>query len=245
MTVPDIENAAVQALQAEIDAAAGRPVPLVLTEYGQLLSSTPDPLEAPYFLDSLDEALLNASQLADWIKLGIPVADRQLLDAELPLPGLVSNGLPGAAPFATSGAIVTSGPQTVVQPTGEFLTLMRPLAGGSLLGTTMTADPSLTGSNPPSGVLAVVSAATTAGLQVVVINRSPAVDVASAVQFTGVTGSGTASVTTLDGPSPLADNTSQAPDTVSTTTSGVAVSHGVATITFPAHSISLITVPGL
>ncbi len=245
MTVPDVENAAVQTLQTEVDEAAGHHVPLVLSEYGQLIDSTPDPLSAPYFLNSLDEALLNASQLADWIKLGIPVADRQLLDAELPTPSAVTNGLPDAAPFATSGAITTPGPQTVVQPTGEYLALMTPLASGNLLPATVSADPTISSSNATtSGDLAVVSAATPGGVRLVVINRSPTVDVSCAVQFTGVTGSATAMVITLDGPSPLSDNSGQAPETVSTTASAAAVSDGTATITFPAHSISLVTVPG-
>lgn len=245
MTLPDVENAAVKTLQAEVDRAAGHHVPLVLSEYGQLIDSTPDPLDAPYFLNSLDEALVNASQLADWIRLGIPVADRQLLDAELPAPSAVTAGLPGAAPFATTGAITTLGPQTVVQPTGEYLALMKPLAGGNLLDATVSGDPALPSSNPaPTGDLAVVSAATPAGVQLVVINRSPNVDVASAVNFAGVTRSTTATVTTLDGPSPLSDNSSQAPNTVSTSTSAAAVTGGAATITFPAHSISLVSLPG-
>jgi hypothetical protein len=184
-----VEDASVQALQTEVDQAAGRHVPLVLTEYGQLINSTPDPLDAPYFLNSLDEALLNASQLADWIQLGVPVADRQLLDAELPAGSAVTAGLPGAAPFATSGAITTPGPQTVVQPTGEYLGLMRSLAGGSLLTATVSGNPALASSNPsPSGDLAVVSAATPGGVDLVVINRSPSAAVGSTVQFAGVTG---------------------------------------------------------
>jgi alpha-L-arabinofuranosidase len=246
MTVPDVENAAVQTLQADVDKAAGRHVPLILSEYGQHIDSTPDPLEAPYFLNSLDEALVNASQLADWIQLGVPVADRQLLDAELPAPSAVTAGLPGAAPFATSGAITTPGPQTVVQPTGEYLALMKRLAGGGLLDATVSANPALPSTNPaPTGDLAVVSAATPAGVRLVVINRSPDVDVASTVDFAGMTASATATVTTLDGPSPLSDNTSQTPNTVSTSTSTAAVTAGGAvTITFPAHSISLVTLPG-
>ncbi|MGH2888075.1 MAG: alpha-L-arabinofuranosidase C-terminal domain-containing protein [Solirubrobacteraceae bacterium] len=244
VTVPDIENAAVNSLQANVDKTAGRHVPLVLSEYGQLIDSTPDPIEAPYFLTSLDEALVNASQLADWIQLGIPVADRQLLDAELPAPSAVTSGLPGAAPFATSGAITTPGPQTVVQPTGQYLALMKPLAGGRLLDATVSANPPLPSSNAvATGDLAVVSAATPAGVQLVVINRSPAADVTSTVDFGTATGPASATVTTLDGPSPLSDNSTQAPDTVSTSASTAVVAGGLATIAFPAHSISLVTLP--
>jgi alpha-L-arabinofuranosidase len=248
MAVPDVtEVNAVQALQAEVDAAAGHHVPLVLTEYGQLIDSTPDPLDAPYYLNSLDEALINASQLANWIGLGIPVADRQLLTAELPAATAVTSGLPGAAPFAVTGAITTPGPTTVVQPTGLYLGLMKPLAGGALLPSTVAGNPVLTTSGASAvGDLSVVSAATSSGPSVVVavINRSPTADVPASVAFSGVPGSGAATVTTLDGPSPLSDNTAAAPTTVTTSTSTAAVTAGSTVVTFPAHSISLVTLPG-
>src|SRR6202012_3959 len=97
----------------------------------------------------------------------------------------VTSGLRGAAPFATTGAITTPGPQSVVQPTGEYLALMEPLAGGSLLGATVGGNPTLESSGPTGGDLAVVSAATSAGVRLVVINRSPSADVPSAVTFAG------------------------------------------------------------
>jgi alpha-L-arabinofuranosidase len=248
MAVPDVtEVNAVQGLQAQVDAAAGHHVPLVLTEYGQLINSTPDPLDAPYYLNSLDEALVNASQLANWIGLGIPVADRQLLTAELPPTDQVTTGLPGAAPFAVTGAITTPGPTTIVQPTGLYLGLMKPLAGGTLLPSTVAGNPVLTTSATSSvGDLSVVSAATSSGPSVVVavINRSPTADVLSSVAFSGVSGSGAATVTTLDGPSPLSDNTAAAPDTVTTSTSTASVTAGATVVDFPAHSISLVTLPG-
>jgi hypothetical protein len=248
MAVPDVtEVNAVQGLQAQVDTAAGRQVPLVLTEYGQLINSTPDPLDAPYYLNSLDEALVNASQLANWIGLGIPVADRQLLTAELPAADQVTAGLPGAAPFAVTGAITTPGPTPVVQPTGLYLGLMKPLAGGTLLASTVVGNPVLTTSGASSvGDLSVVSAATSGGpsVAVAVINRSPTADVPASVDFAGVTASGTANVTTLDGPSPLSDNTVAAPTTVTTTASTAPVTAGGTVLTFPAHSVTLLSLPG-
>jgi alpha-N-arabinofuranosidase len=248
MAVPDVtEVNAVQGLQAQVDTAAGRQVPLVLTEYGQLINSTPDPLDAPYYLNSLDEALVNASQLANWIGLGVPVADRQLLTAELPAADQVTAGLPGAAPFAVTGAITTPGPTPVVQPTGLYLGLMKPLAGGTLLASTVVGNPVLTTSGASSvGDLSVVSAATSGGpsVAVAVINRSPTADVPASVDFAGVTASGTANVTTLDGPSPLSDNTVAAPTTVTTTASTAPVTAGGTVLTFPAHSVTLLSLPG-
>jgi alpha-N-arabinofuranosidase len=257
MGVPDVsEVAAVQSLQTLADQTAGHHVPLVLTEYGQLISATPDanaldPNAPNYYLNSLDEALINASQLADWIKLGIPVADRQLLDAQLPDPTAVTSGLPGAAPFAVTGAISTpgelapAGSPTVLEPTGQALGLMKPLAGGALLGTSVAANPVLTTQGTTSvGDLSTVSAATPAGVQLVVINRSPTDDVAASVAFSGLSGTGTASVTTLDGPSPLSDNTIAAPLAVTTSTASVAVTGGSAVVDFLAHSVTLVSLPG-
>jgi alpha-N-arabinofuranosidase len=257
MAVPDVsEVSAVQSLQALVHQVAGPNIPLVLTEYGQLINSTPDanPLDpdAPnYYLNSLDEALVNASQLADWIKLGIPVADRQLLDAQLPDPSVVTAGLPGAAPFAVTGAIATPGEtaapgsSTVLEPTGQSLGLMKPLAGGALLDSSIAANPQLTTlGSTDVGDLSTVSAATAAGIQLVVINRSPTDDVAASVAFSGVSASGTASVTALDGPSPLSDNTAAAPTTVTTTASTAPVTAGTTALTFPAHSVTLVSLPG-
>jgi hypothetical protein len=254
MAIPDVtEVGAVQQLQAAADAAAGRHVPLVLTEYGQLIGATPDPATVPYYLNSLDEALVNASQLADWIRLGIPVADRQLLAAELPSSDLtdplnVTAGLPGNAPFAATGAITTPGPYAagpVVQPTGLFMGLMKPLAGGAQLTAAVAGNPQLTTAGDGTGVgdLSVVSAAGPNGIEVVVINRSPTADVPASLAVDGVTASGTATVTTLDGPSALSDNTAAAPTTVTTSSATAGVTGGSALLTFPAHSVSLVTLP--
>ena len=108
MAAPRSENTTAQMWQSAMRSVAGHAIPLDLSEYGSLLNDTPDPGLVPYYYDSLDEALLNASQLAFWIKLGgINVADRQVLTGEQPAAANVAAGLPGAAPFATTGAIVT------------------------------------------------------------------------------------------------------------------------------------------
>jgi alpha-L-arabinofuranosidase len=245
MGAPDTEATAVQSLESTASQAAGHPVPLVLSEYGQLINATPDPVQDPYYLDSLDEALVNASQLAAWIRLGVPVADRQLLDAEQPDAADVTHGLPGAAPFAVTGAIVTPGPQTIAEPTAQYLGLMRPLAGGRLLTARTNGDPQLTTADgAPVGDLSVVAAAGGGGIDVVAINRNPSDDVSSTLSLAGTKLSGRVTVATLDGPSALSDNTSDAPDTVHTTSSTVRMIGGDATLTLPAHSISLVRIGG-
>ncbi len=246
MAVPDSESANVQSWESEIQANAGRSIPVMLTEYGSLIGSTPDPSEYPYYDDSLDEALVNASQLADWIKDGIQVADRQVLDAEEPAADAVTDygGLPGAAPYAVTGAIVTPGPDTIVEPTGEYFELFKPLAGGTLLDTKMLNNPPLTASGTATGALSVIAAgAVDGGTDVVVINRDPDNSVNSTLDVDGTASAGVATLTTLNGPSALSYNTASDPDAVTTTTSYATVSDGTVALTFPAHSITLVAVP--
>ncbi len=137
MNAPVNELATLQSWQSAIQSAAGHAIPLELSEYGSIMGDTPDPTFVPYYYDSLDEALLNASQLATWINTGISVADRQLLDAETPAVADVAVGLPGGAPFATTGGIVTPGPNAVgpdvlaepdvAEPTAQYFQLFQPL----------------------------------------------------------------------------------------------------------------------
>ena len=247
MSAPVTEAANAQALEAAIVADAGHPVPLVLTEYGQLINAAPVPTQVPYYLNSLDEALVNASQLEQWISLGVPIADRQLLTAELPAPSAVTAGLPGASPFAVTGAISGPGPQTVVQPTAQYLRLMQPLAGEALLPSQTTQNPQITttSSGIAVGAISVVAGAGGGNVDVVAINRSANTDIPTAISLAGFHGHGAATVTTLDGPSELSDNTVAAPNTVTTASSIVPFSKGLTHLTLPAHSISLIQVNGL
>ena len=134
----------------------------------------------------------------------------------------------------------------MVQPTGEYLALMKPLAGGNLLDATVSANPALSSSNPATtGDLAVVSAATPAGVRLVVINRSPK----RRRRLRGAIRRGDGkrdshrdharrSVTTQRQLQPGAEHR------VDQHLSGSGDAGGTATITFPAHSISLVTLPG-
>jgi alpha-L-arabinofuranosidase len=242
MAVPDSEAAGLQTWESTIQADAGHGLPLVLTEYGSLIGSTPDPATYPYYDYSLDEALFNASQLADWIKAGVTVADRQLLDAGQPTAADVTDGLPGSAPNSVTGAIVTPGPNVVVQPTGQYFQLFKPLANGTQLNTAILNNPVLTTAGSTVGDLSVVAADHQGTTNVVVINRDPANTVSSALNVNGVSSDATATVTTLSGPSALSYNTAADPSTVATSTSHVSVRNGVISLAFPAHSITLVQV---
>jgi alpha-N-arabinofuranosidase len=244
MAVPDTEAATLQTWESTIQADSGHSLPLVLTEYGSLIGSTPDAADYPYYDESLDEALFNASQLANWIKAGVTVADRQLLTAEQPAPANVTVGLPGAAPDAVTGAITTPGPNVVAQATGEYFELFKPLAGGARLNTTIANNPVLTTSGSTVGDLSVVAADHQGATEVLVINRDPDNSVSSTLAVTGVGTGGRADVTTLDGPSALSYNTAAAPNTVATHTSSATVHNGAVSLTFPAHSITLLQLSG-
>jgi hypothetical protein len=246
MGEPYLESQAVQSRQAETTAAAGRHVPLVLSEYGQLVSSTPDRTVVPYYLSSLDEALLNASQLADWIRLGVPVADRQLLNAELPPASLTTASLRHLAPWSAGGAIVTGGARTVVEPAGQMLELMKPLAGERRLGIAVSHDPRLTtAGGHPIGDLSVVAGAGGGHVVIVAVNRDPDASVSVHISVSGLHGSGQATMTRLDGPSALSFNEVGLPPSVVTRTSRVRVFGGTIPLTLPPHSISRLTLAGL
>ena len=246
MGEPFLESAAVQILESEARQVTGRHVPLVLTEYGQLVSSTPDPGRAPYYLSSLDEALLNASQLAEWIRLGIPVADRQLLDAELPPADETTHSLRHIAPASAGGAIVTDGARSVIEPTGQMFEMMRPLAADRRLGISVAADPQLTlAQHHPIGDLSVLAGGGHGYVDVYAINRSPDSAVPVALSLAGFPGSGRVTLTTLDGPSALSINTLQAPHRVNVRVTHGRVDDGQLTTTLPAHSITGISLAGL
>lgn len=237
MTASSNEARASSQLEATIEKYAGRYIPLVETEYGQLLNSNPNGY--PYFHESLDEALLNASQLADWIRLGIPVADRQLLAAEIPPPSNCCAGLPGAAPYASTASIGTPGPDTVAEATGELYSAFAPLAGGTLLSTQTIENPTL----PRAGAsdvhtLSVLAVRKGGYLYLVGINRSPSDAVPGRVLLEGLAGTGPAAFTRLDGPSAVSYNTPSAPRTVRLSSGEVPADGSAFSVSFPAHSVT-------
>jgi len=243
MAAPAQEAQGAAQLEATISQYAKRQVPLALTEYGQLLSSNPDGY--PYYHDSLDAALLNASQLAAWIRLGVPVADRQLLAAEIPPPSQCCAGLPGAAPFATTGAIGTPGPDTVLEATGEVYGLFAPLADGSVLPVQTTGNPVLTtvgGNSVP--VLSVLAVRTPHHEYLLGINRSPSAAVTATVDPVAYQHHRVVDTRTLNAASSLSYNTPQQPPAVTLADGQATGGSGTFSYTFPAHSVTLLQLTG-
>ena len=114
MGAPLAEGAKLAQLQQEIRKYSGRNVPVVITEYGQLVR--PMPFADPDFNLSLDEGLLVASQLRQWIVHGILPAEKYLLvstpfiddnpvDLSIDPVGLSINSamIAGLAPFSVRG----------------------------------------------------------------------------------------------------------------------------------------------
>lgn len=225
-------------VQQAIDANAGaraKKIKVDVSEYGQVGNGHPD--ADPDYHGSLSEGLLMADDLADFIKLGVPVADKMALTdfVNAPQPG-------GAAAVSAplNAMIAGPGPTYQLQPTGLVPNLFRPMVSGTAVGTEVLGNPQRTlgdGSELPS-LTTVASRAANGSLDVLVINQDPENAVTSTVR-TGVTHSATAQVSTLNGPTILSRNLPG--DTqVKITDSTAHVGSGAFTYTFPAHSVTLI-----
>ncbi len=231
------ERAALASLQSAVRRYAGRPVPVLVTEYGQLVA--PVPASDPQFNLSLEEGLFSAAQIFTWAQTGVPVAEKYLtVSAPFPLTrfstmadtdqAMVASGL-----SVYSAMVVHSGPRFVAEPTGQVLGLLRALGGARLL-------PLSWGSrHPPPSVVALAALAPGRHLLVAVVNARAGASVAAQVQ--GPLGQGCmlrASV--LDGATPTSYNTPDRPALVTVRTSTTTVRCGSFHWVFPAHSLSLL-----
>lgn len=250
MAAADAQAATVAQTQAAIRDDAGRNIPLALTEYGQLLSSTPDGVDAATYQQSLDEALVNASQLADWIRLGIPVADRQLLtgavqpDPAIPLKRTAAIGTSSTSASCDGTPLDPPGPCTVLEATGEVYSLFAPLAGGTVLSEHTVGDPTLPNAGPPdTKALSVLAVRQGTNLDVVAINRSTTDDVPTQIALGGATPQGPATYRRLDGESSLSFNTPADPDAVSLATGSVDAGGNTVYLNMPAHSVTMVQIP--
>ena len=229
-------------LEAAVRHYAGRTVPLVEMEYGQLLDS--NPAGHPYYHYSLDEALLNASQLVEWIRLGIPVADRQILAGQIPPASHCCARLPAGAPYASTGAIGTPGPGTVLEATGELYSLFARLGGGSVLAAATLHNPVLaTVAGQHVGTLLVLAVRKGKDIYLVAVNRSPSTGLKATLLLDGSTAAGAGVVTRLDGASVLSYNTLAAPHAVLLSSSELAKTRSDLAVTFPAHSVTTLQLP--
>jgi alpha-N-arabinofuranosidase len=241
LSFPQKEGQEVTALQRAIRHYARRHVPIALTEYGQLV--VPMPIADPDFNLSLDEALLVASQLRQWVDHGLPLAEKYLLDSTPFLERYrLAISIDEVGLSIDSAMIAGPGPPFVVEPTGLVLALMSHLAGAQRLYSHVQEGPVM---EPAPGervpVLQSLAAWTGKGIAILVINASPLLPVRALVDLGKIAhGSGVVS-TVLDGPSPLAYNDLAHPNTVRLVTRHTMVPPDRNfSWTFPDHSVTLL-----
>jgi hypothetical protein len=225
---------------------------VVVTEYGQPVA--PMPLRDPGFDLSLDEAILTAAQLRQWIDHGVALADKYLLVSS-PLAVVDGAGGPVGGTVARTAAqrsfqwvpglridsamIASGGARPVAEPTGLVLGLLAHLAGGKLLAARVLDGPDLAIGRTPA-LLPVAVLDRHGHVALAVVNTSPTRSFrARLVLAGGLATDGRASDAVLDGPSATAYNTTAQPDLVRVTTRRLALAPGGA-LTFPAHSVSLL-----
>ena len=251
MAYPVKEGHAVMRLERLIRHYAGRSIPIALTEYGQTVRPMPE--ADPAFILSLDESILIAAQLRQWIDARLPLAEKYLLSSS---PFLTPTGRKGTASllahlrefegvpywvpaFSIGSAMIAGpGPRFVEEPSAEVLQLMSHLAGESLLSVRTAHVPSLAVSRVPA--LLAVAGRSRRALSIVVINDSPTQSVRALVDLSRLPHGASAAVSVLDGPSASTYNTPARPDVVRITDSHVRAGRGGLWRTFPAHSVTLL-----
>lgn len=252
MTYPGREGAFLGRLQRLIRHYAGRNVPVVVTEYGQLVK--PMPQADPQFILSLDEALLVAAQLRQWIEHGVPLAEKYLLTAS-PFPALPPVGRGDAvdprlpAPYWEPGLRIGSamiagpGPHFVAEPSGEALSMMSKLAGMTLLRASVR-NVSRLPLAPSVPSLLVTAASGTARRDLLVINDNPSASCDATITMPGAFAGEILTSETLNGASATAYNTTFEPTAVSIRSRRLRLGSSELSWRFPAHSVTLLEFDG-
>jgi alpha-L-arabinofuranosidase len=242
LALPQVLAGQVQHVRQEIDQYAGpraARVTIPVTEFGQLRSSAPS-FDPSTFHLSLQEGILTALQLQQWINLGVPMAEHYLLEGA-PFGSLAPPGTSGAN-VNDNSEIVGPGPDTIEEPPALVEKLFRELGGQRQVAVASQQVPTI--ALPDGSALpALETTASARGNQVtiLVVNQSdtttvPATITASAGHLRSAT------LTTLDAASELAYNTVAEPATVGLSQARLDTGSGPLTVTFPAHSVSLIRI---
>jgi alpha-N-arabinofuranosidase len=234
LALPGVLAGQVQHLRAEIDQYAGANasrVTIPITEFGQLRSSLPSFDNKFHY--SLEEGILIANELRQWVNLGLPLAEHYLLEG---------------SPFGTvvpednkndNSEIIGPGPNTFLEPTAYVEQLFRALGGERRTSVQAEGIPQISlpdGSQQPA--LETLAGTNGNHVTLVVINQDDS-DAVTATVAGGAPGVRSATVTMLDGASQLSYNSPTDPNAVSLTHSALPDGSSV-TIAFPAHSVSLV-----
>jgi len=233
MAAPAAQGATVGQLQTEIRYYSHRNIPVIITEYGQLVA--PMPKHDPDFNLSLDESLLVGTQLQQWILHRIPLAEKYLLDSA-PFSARPPVGL-----SVDSAMVAGPGPVFVAEPTGEVLALASRLARAQLLHSYTVHNPAFGAQTSPDLTVTAASAPSKQ-LELLVTNSNSLRPVRTRVVLTGLCHGDWLQVSVLDGPSPTAYNTRAHPDLVTLANSTFRLGKGNFDWTFPAHSVTLLQI---
>lgn len=248
---PFKEGAHLNRVERAIRRAAGHTVPLALTEYGQAVR--PMPTADARFALSLDEAVLVAAQLRQWIDHGVALADKYVLassplspagEAMLALdrPGRQAAGTgfaTGAERRIDTAMIAGNGPRPVTEPTGLVLGLLHHLAGTTRLGLSVHGAPRLRPATTPA-LLAVATETGGGNVELAVIDASPTRSVPARIVSTGPGLGKGAVASVLDGPKATSYNTTGHREAVRVRNRFVPAAGGAVRFTFPAHSVTLL-----
>ncbi|MPZ82794.1 MAG: hypothetical protein GEV28_21275 [Actinophytocola sp.] len=235
LAMPDVLAGQVRKLREKIDLAAGpnaSTVDIVLTEFGQLQSATPA-FEPKYHL-TMQQSLLLAGLLREWVELDVPLAEQYLL-AGSPFGSTAPHGN-----VNVNSAIVGPGPDTIAEPAAYVEQLFRPLGGQQQVTVRADAVPTLAlrdGTQLP--VLKTIAAHDGNRITLLVVNQSD-----QAAVPTTLTAGGNqllhGAMTTLNADSALSYNSPDNPTAVSLRQSQLIASGGQVKATFPAHSVNLV-----
>ncbi|HTV12781.1 MAG TPA: hypothetical protein VME20_13080 [Acidimicrobiales bacterium] len=247
MAYPLREGREVGMLQEATRHYSGRDVPIILSEYGQLVVPMPD--ADPDFNLSLDEGILIASQLRQWALHHLPLAEKYLLNSipflgEYRLSSHILSSNINAHGLSVDSAMIAGPAPFIIEPTGEAVRLMSQLAGTELLSSHVVDGLFMHPRGQPAvPVLQSLAALSPSLIDILVINTSPLTSVKAEVTLDGLEHGSNMLYSLLHGPNALAYNTLEHPDAVTTTTHlwrlGAANSFWW---DFPAHSVTLLQV---
>jgi alpha-N-arabinofuranosidase len=242
LAYPPREAAELAKLQSEARYYAGRNVPVVVTEYGQLVK--PMPAADPQFNLTLDEGLLVAVQLMEWARHHVQLAEKYLADS-----APFGQGLLTSAGLSIDSAMVAGeGRRFVAEPTGMAVALMSYLAGAELLPASTLASPLMGPGDTVHALWALAALGRPAlprgphRLLLAVVNGDPSQGIRAQVVLGGLRHWGKVTVRVLDGPTAATYDTPAWPHLVTTKTYAAQVQAGNFTWYFPAHSLTLLAV---
>jgi alpha-N-arabinofuranosidase len=235
LSLPEEKAALVKETQALIRKYSGANIPVVvLTEYGQVLASNPQAFENYHV--TLDQGLFLAEILRYWIKLGVLLAENQVLVDYFPLPPP-----PGVQQDGSNGVI--SAPSFVAQAKAHVFTLYTQMMGDTHVRSQVVLSPyrRLQNGELFEALTSVASTDESGNVYLIVINRDYETDVRASVRLVNYPHSDTASVWTVNGPSYLSYNSPEnSNEVVIEKSENVKVERPTFGHTFPAHSVTAI-----